>query len=260
MSYKVTCRRMETLDNLELQLLQFREQRFPSHFHEWPIIAVLENGAITGEFGQYTYHGDSDCVFFSNAFELNCGESIGDVCYRTFIIPPSIIAWADKNQKNELFYFRETSIRDGSLAESLRLLHEKAFSSDQAAEELELLIKKLVMENGCWRTEANSNEKISAAARDLSQCLEGQASICQLAMDYGYSRNHFTRKFMSAYGVTPSHYFLNRRIEKSRREIGPTTSIAETAAKFGFSDQSHFGRHFKKFFGYSPGAYRASLV
>ena len=254
------CRRMETLDNLELQLLQFREQRFPSHFHEWPIIAVLENGAITGEFGRHQYHGDSDSVFFSSAFELNCGESIGDVCYRTFIIPPSFISWAGENRRNEVFSFQQTSIHDSTLAETLRILHEQNFSCDTATATLERLIKNLLIENGCWRPAKNPGQRVSAAAIDLSQSLDGQTSITQLAQDYGFSRNHFTRLFLSAFGVTPSHYYLNRRMEASRRRICRNSSIADMAANFGFSDQSHFGRHFKRFFGYSPGAYRASLL
>ncbi|SFN65945.1 Helix-turn-helix domain-containing protein [Mesorhizobium sp. NFR06] len=48
-----------------------------------------------------------------------------------------------------------------------------------------------------------------------------------------------------------------RRLQRARRMIAEEDSLAEIAAAAGFSDQSHFNRHFKKAFGLTPGRWAA---
>jgi AraC-like DNA-binding protein len=48
-----------------------------------------------------------------------------------------------------------------------------------------------------------------------------------------------------------------RRLQRARRMIADGEPLAEIAADAGFSDQSHFSRHFKKAFGVTPGRWAA---
>ncbi|RUY14814.1 helix-turn-helix domain-containing protein, partial [Mesorhizobium sp. M7A.F.Ca.US.005.03.2.1] len=50
-----------------------------------------------------------------------------------------------------------------------------------------------------------------------------------------------------------------RRLQRARRMIAAGEPLAQIAVEAGFSDQSHFIRHFKKAFGMTPGRW-SSLI
>jgi len=75
----------------------------------------------------------------------------------------------------------------------------------------------------------------------------------------GYQKDHIRRKFSAAYGVTPSAYLTNLRIESAKRLLCQKKklglSISEIAAMCGYYDGQYFSRVFKKCVGVSPKKY-----
>jgi AraC family transcriptional regulator len=69
---------------------------------------------------------------------------------------------------------------------------------------------------------------------------------------------HFARQFKAATGLPPHQYVIARRVERAKQllQAGTGHSIAEVAARAGFSDQSQFSRHFKRLVGVTPGQFR----
>ena len=89
-------------------------------------------------------------------------------------------------------------------------------------------------------------------AEDLS--LSGLASLAKM------SRSHFALMFRQLTGHTPHQYLLLVRLNHARKLIGqrnPSLSLAEIAATTGFCDQAHLNRHFRRFFGTTPAAFRS---
>ena len=80
-------------------------------------------------------------------------------------------------------------------------------------------------------------------------------SLAELAAIAGLSRFHFCRVFGKAVGVSPSLYQTQLRIAQARRLLAQGLSIATVATLTGFYDQSHFGYHFKRQVGTTPGNY-----
>jgi transcriptional regulator GlxA family with amidase domain len=75
------------------------------------------------------------------------------------------------------------------------------------------------------------------------------------------SREHFSRAFKIATGMSPSRWHLEKRIDRAQGLIAETElSLAAVAAHCGFADQSHLTNAFKRLRHQSPGAYRRSLV
>jgi AraC family transcriptional regulator len=71
---------------------------------------------------------------------------------------------------------------------------------------------------------------------------------------------HFARQFKAAKGLPPHRYVIARRAERARQLLqrdGDLT-LAEIAARAGFSDQSQFSHHFKHIVGVTPGKSRRS--
>ena len=81
-------------------------------------------------------------------------------------------------------------------------------------------------------------------------------SLDQLARQAGVSRFHFARQFRLSTGESPMGYLRRARIERSKSILQSRDStIAEVAARLGFSDQSHFTRTFGRLVGVSPGSF-----
>jgi AraC-like DNA-binding protein len=84
-------------------------------------------------------------------------------------------------------------------------------------------------------------------------------SLDELAREAGVSRFHFARQFRLSTGESPMEYLRRVRIERSKSILQTRdATIAEVAARLGFSDQSHFTRIFGRLVGVSPGSFARS--
>jgi AraC-like DNA-binding protein len=73
----------------------------------------------------------------------------------------------------------------------------------------------------------------------------------------GLSVFHFARAFRQSFGMPPHSYLLRRRIERADRLLEQTElSLSEIALSTGFSDQSHFAKHFRRLTGMTPSTAR----
>lgn len=87
--------------------------------------------------------------------------------------------------------------------------------------------------------------------------LSENISLDAMAETAGLSVFHFARAFRQTFGTPPHSYLLHRRIEWAQRLVQQTElSLSEIALSTGFSDQSHFARHFRRLTGMTPGAAR----
>ena len=73
-----------------------------------------------------------------------------------------------------------------------------------------------------------------------------------LAKNCSLSKYHFLRVFKKEVGMTPHSFIINERINRANKLLQKGVSISEASLIVGFSDQSHFTRNFKKYFGYTP--------
>lgn len=85
-------------------------------------------------------------------------------------------------------------------------------------------------------------------------------SVALQAARAGLSREAFTRKFTQQIGLPPAAFQLVSRLNSARRRLQESALLADVAVELGFSDQSHFGRHFKRAFGTTPAAYRDGML
>lgn len=80
-----------------------------------------------------------------------------------------------------------------------------------------------------------------------------------LARLAGLSVRAFERRFRSCFHVSPQQYLRKLRLRMASHALlrGGQT-IVEVALSSGFSDQSHFTREFRRYFGQTPREYRES--
>jgi AraC family transcriptional regulator len=99
--------------------------------------------------------------------------------------------------------------------------------------------------------------RLRAVVEYIEEHLDAGLTLEQMAAVARLSAYHFARQFKAATGLPPYQYVIARRVERARQllQAGTDLSLAEVAADTGFSDQSHFSRHFKRIVGVTPGQF-----
>ncbi|WP_437943271.1 AraC family transcriptional regulator [Sorangium sp. So ce281] len=107
------------------------------------------------------------------------------------------------------------------------------------------------------RNASLSRSQRTQIERFVDSELSSNFGLVDLAGLVGYSPDHFSRLFKSAFHQTPHQYVISRRIEKAMTMLqDERLSIAEIALECGFSNQGHLTTAFKRRTGTTPGAYR----
>lgn len=83
--------------------------------------------------------------------------------------------------------------------------------------------------------------------------------MAEVSRELGYSREHITRVFSTAYHVTPTQYFTARKMNMALSELLSGKQISEVAELMGYSSPYSFSKAFKKYFGLSPQKYLPTL-
>ncbi|WP_116138111.1 helix-turn-helix domain-containing protein [Trinickia diaoshuihuensis] len=74
----------------------------------------------------------------------------------------------------------------------------------------------------------------------------------QMAARAKLSISRFATAFRQRFGSSPYRYLCAVRIERAQSLLLKGVPSVEVAAEVGFFDQSHFGRHFKRWCGMTP--------
>ena len=220
--------------------------------HEW---STCPNGHITfipaGLAMQWNWSYDSESVHvtmlpsFLSGFAADFEKSNSD--------PPSLKP-----------FFR---VFDNSL---LHLVHELRQESvgdkpgkDLITSSLMMLIASRIYRQSDALPAGNHQKGLSAAdQRKLNELLNDRLNekipLSELADEFGLSQYHFARLFKQATGFPPHEYQIQLRISRARKLLvdRPHAKIADIACELGFTDESHFRRHFRRIVGVTPSQFR----
>jgi AraC family transcriptional regulator len=87
--------------------------------------------------------------------------------------------------------------------------------------------------------------------------LSSDIDLRTLAMESGYSRNHFLRMFRQATGYTPHQYLLRLRVKRAQELMkNRSMPLIDVALESGFASHSHLSRVFRQIAGARPSEYR----
>lgn len=106
-----------------------------------------------------------------------------------------------------------------------------------------------------------SNSKTQNKSREIIDYIEqnykNDLNTKNLSEKFGYSTEHFCRKFKEATGITPMTYLKIYRLEEALKMLKTGEfSISEISSECGFSDANYFTRCFKSHYGVPPRNYK----
>ena len=100
-----------------------------------------------------------------------------------------------------------------------------------------------------------SSRALKLAVNYLRERYQDPVDLEDLSALTGLSRFVLVHAFTHQFGIPPHAYQIRIRIEQSRILLEGGVPPGQVAAEVGFSDQSHFHRHFKHILQVTPGEY-----
>lgn len=106
-------------------------------------------------------------------------------------------------------------------------------------------------------THGLSKGKLGRVVDFVTDNLQEDLTLSELAGAAGLSPYHFARQFKRATGLTPHRYVVLRRVERAKTLLSSTNlSISDVASAVGFTHQSHLAHHVRRHFGVAPSLLR----
>ena len=103
---------------------------------------------------------------------------------------------------------------------------------------------------------AADDARVTLMQDRLTGDLVEPVTLAEVAQVAGLSPFHAARLFTQTTGLPPHAWRNQVRLQRALAPLRAGVSVAEVAAASGFTDQSHFTRHFRRMFGVPPGRWQ----
>lgn len=235
---------------------------FSPHRHDTYAVGITLEGVQSFDYRGSARHSLPGQIVVLHPDELHDGRS-GDGArfrYRTAYIAP-----ADMQQ---ILAGRALPFVAGGISEDARLRHAVLALLEDLARPLDALefeqalhdlTTAMLVVAGDEAPGKIANGAAVTRARDyIEENLDRNFQLKDLESATGYDRWQLSRDFRALLGASPYRFLIFRRLDKARRMMTEGLCLADIAHACGFSDQSHFTRHFRKTFGMTPRAWAAT--
>lgn len=287
--------RTPLLPGADLVTAEYHEHTFAPHWHEAYAIPVIEDGAESYRYRGAQYVAEAGTVPIIHPGELHTGSRAVDEGwrYRVMYVPIDYLrGLADEiaGRTQPLPWFGSEVIRDADLARRLSHAHRlleadvdrrrgavpiKADADSPVATGPESPGSDLLRVEGALidalstllarhaHTEAApvraspNDARVETMKALLAADLTAPLRVADLAKAVGLSPFHAARLFTHATGLPPHAWRTQLRLQRSLAPLRAGATVADVASAAGFTDQSHFTRHFRRMFGVPPGRWQA---
>ena len=201
-------------------------------------------------------------VILVNPGEVHTGSAAHEAgwTYRPLYPPTEALKAVHKEfGQDHIPYFSKAVVHDPTLAEKLRRFHvlsEKNVSLLERSTALFEMLTALIQRHADVRiADARARRehyKVRETRDYLDAYAEHEVRLERLADLAELSPSYLLRTFKRETGLTPHAYQLQRRIERAKELLTRGEAPTQVALTVGFYDQSHLGKHFKRFVGVTP--------
>lgn len=264
--------RTPLLPGAELVTAEYHDHEFSPHWHDAYTIPVIVAGAEGYRYLGTDYVAEAGSVPVINPGELHTGAKAIEEGWRYRVLYAPVeflhqLAGEVGGQPQSLPWFEPGVIRDLDLAQRLarahRLLETQSAADPLAAESamLDALSTLLIRYSGSQTRLvrlASDDTRVETMKERLTGDLAAPLKLAELADAVGLSPFHAARLFTQATGLAPHAWRNQVRLQRSLAPLRAGASVTDVAAASGFTDQSHFTRHFRRMFGVPPGRWQTA--
>ena len=259
--------RIDALGGIDMLQASYYKQRFARHVHETFCIGVIDQGAQRFYRSGAEHVAPRGDIIIVNADDVHTGSSELEHgwAYRAIYPHPDMlnnILRQVPDGKDFIPWFPDAVIHDPGLSEQLLLTFSMLDKEGNNLLKETLLLSSLTLLSVRYSRTRKPPAELPAAtqrilrAKDfIDSCPEEDHTLTRLAELAGLSHWHFLRQFKAVTGMTPHAYLVQARLRKARALLRQGVTILDTSIICGFTDQSHFHRHFKNSIGLTPGEF-----
>ena len=260
--------RTPLLPGADLLTAEYHDHEFTPHWHDAYTIPVIVAGAEGYRYRGTDYVAEAGSVPIINPGELHTGSRAVEAGwrYRVMYAPVHFIhALADEvaGKREALPWFAPGVIRDADLARRLARAHRLLEAGDDALaaeaamfDALSTLLVRYAQTQPEPARLATDDVRVAIMKERLAGDLVTPVTLTDVARAAGLSPFHAARLFTRATGLPPHAWRNQVRLQRALAPLRAGVSVTEVAAVSGFTDQSHFTRHFRRMFGVPPGRWQ----
>jgi AraC-like DNA-binding protein len=260
--------RTPLLPGADLLTAEYHDHEFAPHWHDAYTIPVIVAGAEGYRYRGADYVAEAGSVPIINPGELHTGSKAVEAGwrYRVMYAPVDFIqALANElsGSPQALPWFAPGVIRDADLATRLAGAHRLLETgSDPLAAEAAMLdaLSTLLVRYAQTQPEpsrvAADDARVAIMKERLTGDLTEALTLADVAGVAGLSPFHAARLFTRTTGLPPHAWRNQVRLQRALAPLRAGVSVTDVAAASGFTDQSHFTRHFRRMFGVPPGRWQ----
>ncbi|MBV8550588.1 MAG: AraC family transcriptional regulator [Acidobacteriaceae bacterium] len=252
------------LQGVDVLLGSYRTYQAARHFHAEPTIGIVAQGAMSFYCRGASHILPPGAVFLLNPEEVHAqGPAIPDGwMLRALHFEDSLFRILSANLAVRRFGFQNCLYGTAFLPAGCFPCTVN-WEGDGAALELEssllTILARLaagyVYEPVHIPATTRDTVLVKSAKEYINAYHNRNITLSELACIAQVSPYHLLRTFRSSVGLTPHSYLIQTRIEAAKRLLCMGKPIAEVSGETGFTDQSHFTRHFRRITGVTPARY-----
>ncbi|MBX3118321.1 MAG: helix-turn-helix domain-containing protein [Fimbriimonadaceae bacterium] len=228
----------------------------PVHDHKTPYVSFVLVGGYDEWFGQQKYECREGTLTIHPAGDRHSNTIFGMPTREMyFSIHPNLYSSLSQvgllqtrtdTRRADLSQLMQKAIREVAEPDSLSVLILES-----------LVVEAVVTAQRLARTCCDAPRWPARVEEYLRSHLHTEPCLGEVEREFGRDGSYLARIFRQHYGVTMGDFVRSLRVEQALRMLSSTEqSIGEISAELGFSDQSHFGRVFRRHTGMTPLAYR----
>lgn len=257
--------RLEDFAGIELRSGFAVTEPYPRHWHEEYQFCFIQDGGGELSYRGVNHNTPSTSLFIVHPGEVHSNQTNIGCTFRSIYVDTELISKTISSvtgREQSLPFFPDPMIFDSEVIDYYLALHHSLETDDTTLkresvilEMLTTLITRYAQEKFALKANGKEHKAVNKVRDYIVEYHSRNISLEELARLVNLSPFHLNRVFKKEIGMPPHAFQTQMRIASAKKLIQNGSSLSSVAMMTGFTDQSHFIKHFKRLMKITPGEY-----